>query len=67
MTVTYFPDCCDVFGETHAMIDVECLVVLYVLYDLWGVKIDEDCVLFDLEPVHLYEWVGVLLQALERF
>jgi hypothetical protein len=61
MPIADFPDGCDVLGETHAMVDVECLVVLQVLYDLGGVKIYEDCVLFNFKAVDLDEGTAVLL------
>jgi hypothetical protein len=55
----------DVFRQAQSMIDVECLIVLYILNDLKCVKIDEDCVLFDLESVNLNEGVGILISILD--
>ena len=61
VSVADFPDGGDVLGETQAVVDVECLVVLQALYDLGRVKVDEDCVLLHFEPVHLDEGTLALL------
>jgi hypothetical protein len=67
MSITYFSNSCDVLGETHAMINVESLVILQVLYYFWCIEIDKDCVLLHLETIHLNKRATVLLQVLERF
>ena len=42
-----------IFGQTDSMIDIKGVVGLDVIEDLRLTKINKDCILLDLETIHL--------------